>query len=140
MADPIRAMQNWNRVLRPGGRLFMAVPDKEQTFDRNRPLTTLEHLVQDYEDPSAERDFEAFLEFAVEVSAKIAGACTLAGARAHAELMRREQYSIHYHVWDQQTFREFLAFLPGYLPDYALHEIDYSPTVADEFVYVLERR
>ena len=140
MSDPIRALENWSRVLKVGGRLFMAVPDMEQTFDKNRTLTDLQHLVEDYEDPSPDRDFEAFLEFATEVSAKIVGACSLEDSAKHAELMWKEQYSIHYHVWNQETFREMLEFLSGYLPNYALHAIEYAPTMGDEFIYVLEKR
>ena len=140
MQDPIRALQNWSRVLRSGGHLFMAVPDKEQTFDKTRQLTTIEHLVQDYENPSDERDYEAFLEFALEVSAKASGACTIEGHREHADLMWREKYSIHYHVWDQNTFRQFLDFVPTFVPGYALRVVDYAPTMGDEFVYVMKKR
>ena len=82
----------------------------------------------------------SLLEFAVEVSAKIAKACTLEDAPKHADLMWREQYSIHYHVWDQQAFKAFLDFLPGFLESYSLEVIDHAPTQGDEFVYVMERR
>ena len=139
MSDPIRALENWSRVLKRGARLFMAVPDKDQTFDRNRPLTTLQHLVEDYEAPSPDRDFEAFLEFALEVSAKIAGACKVEEAAKHAELMWKEKYSIHYHVWNQESFAELLEFLPGYLPGYALRVHEFAPTLGEEFLYVLEK-
>ena len=140
MSDPIRALENWSRVLKTGGRLFMAVPDMEQTFDKHRELTTLEHVVADYEDPSPDRDFEAYLEFALEVSAKIAGACSIEDSAKHAALMWEEQYSIHYHVWNQASFRALLDFVPGYLPGYALHEVDFAPTMGDEFIHVLEKR
>ncbi len=35
--DPIGALTTLLRVVRPGGVVFMAVPDKRQTFDRARP-------------------------------------------------------------------------------------------------------
>ena len=31
--DPISTIRNWLRVLRPGGVIYMAVPDKRHTFD-----------------------------------------------------------------------------------------------------------
>ena len=44
--DPIaHAAATTLRVLRPGGVLYMAVPDKRFTFDVDRPVTPLEHLV-----------------------------------------------------------------------------------------------
>lgn len=48
--NPIKAFLNMLRVLRPGGILFLAVPDKRHTFDRDRPVTPLAHLVRDYEE------------------------------------------------------------------------------------------
>jgi SAM-dependent methyltransferase len=47
--DPIGAMVEWNRVLNPGGIIFMIVPHKERTFDSEAPRTTLKHLIRDYE-------------------------------------------------------------------------------------------
>ena len=58
-----------------------------------------------------------------------------------ADLFWKEQYSIHYHVWDQDHFKAFLAFLPTYLGDkWRLAQVDYASTMMDEFVYVLEKQ
>ena len=46
--DPIGALGNWLRVLRIGGIVFLSVPDKRYTFDRNRPVTKLEHIIRDW--------------------------------------------------------------------------------------------
>lgn len=43
--DPIAALQEWYRVIRPGGFVFAIVPHRERTFDRGRPRTSLEELV-----------------------------------------------------------------------------------------------
>lgn len=40
LPDPIRFLQGCEQVLRPGGVLTMAVPDRRATFDQFRPLTT----------------------------------------------------------------------------------------------------
>ena len=47
--NPIGAIENMLRVLKHGGILYLAVPDKRYTFDIDRPVTTIEHLLQDYE-------------------------------------------------------------------------------------------
>jgi SAM-dependent methyltransferase len=64
MRNPIASVAAWLRVLVPGGRLYLIVPDKRLTFDRARVRTTLEHLILDYREPSRVRDFEHFLDFA----------------------------------------------------------------------------
>jgi SAM-dependent methyltransferase len=48
MPDPIGAMLEWDRVVRPGGVMFMIVPHKERTFDKQRPRTAIEHLIADH--------------------------------------------------------------------------------------------
>ena len=47
--DPIRAIHNHLRKLRPGGILFYAVPDMRFTFDCPREVTPLEHMIEDHE-------------------------------------------------------------------------------------------
>jgi SAM-dependent methyltransferase len=46
--NPIRTLENFLRILKPEGVLYMAVPDKKYTFDKDRPVTSLEHVLQDY--------------------------------------------------------------------------------------------
>ena len=65
MRDPIGALVNWLRAVRDGGLLYLIVPDKRRTFDKLRVRTTLEHMVLDYQQPSTERDFEHFLDYAL---------------------------------------------------------------------------
>lgn len=47
--DPIKALKEWYRVIRNGGYIFMIVPHKERTFDRDRPRTTLAELIARHE-------------------------------------------------------------------------------------------
>jgi SAM-dependent methyltransferase len=47
--DPIKALKEWYRLIRPGGYIFMIVPNKEKTFDTNEPRTTLQELIDRYE-------------------------------------------------------------------------------------------
>lgn len=43
--DPMNAIGEWLRVVRPGGYLYMIVPHKERTFDAQKPRTTLAELI-----------------------------------------------------------------------------------------------
>jgi len=46
--DPIKALIEWDRLVKPGGTIFMIVPHKERTFDKEKDCTPLEHLVEDF--------------------------------------------------------------------------------------------
>ena len=48
MRDPLGAALAWDRVLKPGGALFLIVPWKNTTFDRFRAPHTLEQLAQKF--------------------------------------------------------------------------------------------
>lgn len=56
--DPIKAIEEWIRVIRPGGILFMIIPHKERTFDKSRERTTLKELIDRHngiiEDPKVD--------------------------------------------------------------------------------------
>ena len=43
--DPIKAIKEWLRVVRPGGYVFIIAPHKERTFDKARARTTLRELL-----------------------------------------------------------------------------------------------
>ncbi len=49
--DPIKAIKEWLRVVKPGGYVFIVAPHKERTFDRDRPRTTLAELLQRHQCP-----------------------------------------------------------------------------------------
>jgi SAM-dependent methyltransferase len=56
IANPVRALMEWIRVLRIGGVLVLVVPHRDATFDHRRPVTTLEHLISDFEQKKSESD------------------------------------------------------------------------------------
>jgi ubiquinone/menaquinone biosynthesis C-methylase UbiE len=55
-ANPIKALKEWNRVLKNNGMLVLVLPNKEKTFDSKRPYTSFEHLVNDYNQDIREDD------------------------------------------------------------------------------------
>lgn len=103
--NPIFSLENWLRVLKKSGILYLAIPDKRYTFDCDRPVTTLDHLVQDYtEEPewSKKSHFEEWSRLVSKVSENEVGIKT-------KELIDKD-YSIHFHVWTQFEFLELLLY------------------------------
>jgi len=47
--DPIKAIKEWLRVVKKGGYVFMIIPHKERTFDKNREETFAKELMDRHE-------------------------------------------------------------------------------------------
>lgn len=62
VANPIKALKDWQAILKPDGLILLIVPNNIMNFDRNRPDTTFEHLCQDYEANITEADMTHFDE------------------------------------------------------------------------------
>lgn len=56
LANPLKALFEWKRILRNNGVLFLVCPHKENTFDHKRPITPLSHLIEDFEKDTDEHD------------------------------------------------------------------------------------
>jgi len=56
VANPLAALREWHRVVRPGGHLVLLLPDPAHSFDHRRPITTLAHLQADYAGQTGEDD------------------------------------------------------------------------------------
>jgi SAM-dependent methyltransferase len=100
VANPLRALAEWKRVIRDGGHLVLVLPHLENTFDHLRPVTTLQHLEDDLVRSTPEDDDTHLREF-IEL-------CDL--ARVPERLSRQafeqrtrdhvENRTIHHHVFD----------------------------------------
>jgi SAM-dependent methyltransferase len=56
LANPLGALAEWRRVVRPGGYILLIVPHREGTFDHRRPVTSLAHLREDATRATGEDD------------------------------------------------------------------------------------
>ncbi len=61
-ANPLKALFEWKRILKKNGYLIMVLPFKEKTFDHKRPVTSIDHILEDYNLNIDERDNTHFDE------------------------------------------------------------------------------
>ena len=131
--NPLGTMRNHLSKVRPGGKLYFAVPNKDYSFDRNRALTPFEHLERDdREGPHLSRAGH-FREWARYVD----GLQDDEAVEAQARRLEAVNYSIHFHVWDADTFADFIERAKTYLGGtFEVAEFALNDT---EIVAVLER-
>ncbi|MBI1291726.1 methyltransferase domain-containing protein [bacterium] len=130
--DPIRTIQNLCRVIRPGGVLYCAVPDKRATFDRDRETTTLDHLLRDHEEGPEISRHHHYHEWATIVD-KLAEP----HATHQVEHYMAIRYSIHFHNWTPPAMQELLLCLTN---RFALPaELALFVTRPAEMVFVLRK-
>jgi SAM-dependent methyltransferase len=101
--DPIGTLASHRRVLRPGGCLMYAIPDKRHTFDTPRAVTPLDHLIDDHvEGPERSRSahYREWAELVKRVPPE--------QVDSHARRLERSHVSIHFHVWTPASFADFV--------------------------------
>ena len=134
MRNPLGALKVWRRVIKPGGLIYLIVPDKRVTFDLQRVRTTLPHIIFDYFQPSLDRDFEHFLDYSVHVHKRDG-----LDALREAERLRDIDYSIHFHVFLPS---DIIRLLNWFNENVEPLEIVEGPSMApgsDEFHLLLRR-
>jgi SAM-dependent methyltransferase len=124
VANPIAAFAEWYRVLRPGGIIYLVVPDRRYTFDHQRPLTTVAHLVDDFERGTTQSDATHIDDFVDGVDWS-----TYSPATPPREVPQKKdelksvyrtavasgnEINIHFHVFELATVLELVTYLRGY--------------------------
>lgn len=108
--DPVQTVTNLSRVLRAGGMLYFAIPDKRYTFDVERPVTPFEHIVRDHKEGPAwskEQHFREWVRCVDKITDPVA-------AEERYRALVAQDYSIHFHVWTQDELLELIIKLKTY--------------------------
>jgi len=83
IANPMKALQEWLRVVKEEGTILLIVPHKEATFDHQREVTALNHLKEDFENDVDEKDLTHL-----------------------PEILKLHDYALHNPTGDVESFRE----------------------------------
>jgi SAM-dependent methyltransferase len=103
-ANPVKALKEWQRVVKPGGHLIVVLPHYKRTFDRNRTPTPIQHMFEDFERGIGEDDLTH-----VEEVLKGQRHDHPSGSEEEERkgLLRNfEHRMMHHHVFDEANSRE----------------------------------
>ena len=133
LENPLLALESMFRVVKPGGVVFLSLPDKRHTFDSRRPVTTFEHILKDYSegpDHGREAHYREWMELVENVPADEAD------ERLNF-LMNIQHYPIHFHVWTQFEMWEMFDRARAVLS--SSYEIDCFKANDAEALFVLKK-
>ena len=131
--NPLGTLRNHTRKVAPGGWLFYAMPDMRCCFDSVRPLTTVRASGRRRRGRRRGSRHAHYLEWAKLVN----GIADDTTAEENARLNMRSGYSIHYHVWDGNSWIDFLCKAREYLD--SPFEIRHVELSGPEIISVLRR-
>jgi SAM-dependent methyltransferase len=111
IANPLKALHEWLRVVKPGGHLLLVLPRKESNFDHRRAVTAFRHLLDDFERHTTEHDL-THLEEILELHDYAMTPET--GDRASLERRGRNNFEnrcLHHHVFDMTLMHQMFEHL-----------------------------
>lgn len=121
VANPVAALKEWYRVLRPGGIIYLIVPNRLATWDHTRPLTSVAHMLEDHAREVTACDATHIDEFVyqsdwarlqpdVPVENHVEAQATLARGM-HEAVARGEEINIHFHTFEPSNLRALIETL-----------------------------
>lgn len=110
-ANTIKTLKEWSRVVKKDGLLLLILPDRNYTFDRNRPVTKFQHLIEDYKNEVNETDLTHIEEILAWHDLKMDIA---AGSKKEFEERSKNNFDnrcLHHHIFDFDLLKKIFKYL-----------------------------
>jgi SAM-dependent methyltransferase len=132
LRDPLKAIKRIHEKLKQGGQFVIVVPDKDGVFDRERDLTSLEHLILDFTAPDAGRDalnYQDFFQHVYKTPMSL----------EEAHLAVTEGRDCHFHTFTHDSFGELVGWSREHVAPWQSVWSQPGPSGSFEFYFVLRK-
>ena len=155
LADPAGAIVEWCRAVKPGGIVYLIVPDRRFTFDRHRPRTKVAHLIDDFERKAQPSDPTHIDEFFDRVALRelqpelergeVAAYRERQRAHHHQEARAGRPVNIHFHAFEKADVLDLLRALAEHPAARLRYEVleeraFFPPGAANGFLVAIRKR
>lgn len=110
IANPIKALCEWKRVIREGGIIYCGVPDKRFTFDHKRQRTALSHLIHDYQKDIDQSDTTHIQDLVKNWNGRL-DLCWDNKQQLLEHIRLNPLSGIHHHVWIKNDVVELFKYV-----------------------------
>ena len=108
LANPLKAIGEWKRVIKEEGIIYVGVPDKRYIFDHKRQRTPLSHLIDDFEKGVDQTDKTHISDFLENRDEK--GVCCESGEKLTEHAGEGFESRVHHHVWIVEDLKEIFEY------------------------------
>jgi SAM-dependent methyltransferase len=108
-ANPVKALYEWKRVIRPGGGLIVLLPNHMRTFDHRRSPTTVDHMFEDFRNETPEDDLFHLPEIMEKHDFSLDPGTASVEEFHKRSLDNFNNRCLHHHVFDASNSRELLV-------------------------------
>jgi len=107
-ANPVKALKEWERVVRPGGVLVLVLPYYVNTFDHRRSPTEVSHMLEDFKQNTQEDDLTHLPEILQLHDLDMDSPAGSIENFRNRSLNNFENRCLYHHVFDEHNSRELL--------------------------------
>ncbi len=111
IANPLKALKEFSRVVKVGGTILIVVPSKSESFDHNREYTTYAHLLEDYNNDIGEDDLSHLPEIIEKHDYEMDVKCGGKENFIKRAEMNAENRCLHHHVFNKISLRKSFEFI-----------------------------
>ncbi|MEW6714118.1 MAG: hypothetical protein AB1306_03365 [Nitrospirota bacterium] len=132
----IGTLRNHLNKVKVSGILYYAIPNKNETFDFYRECSTFEETLEDEKDNGIGNRYRRYKDWVENVGIKYNKHVYYDIEQEMKGLMAR-QYSIHFYVWDYESFKKMIEQVKDYLNNFSI--LEYVPSSKIENILILRR-
>lgn len=137
------------RVLKVGGVIYLAIPDKNYTYDKNRKTSTIKHLISDYingDDPNyLDKDLdEHYLDYFKNVTNHVDRIEDPIKLKERCDHAKATSLDVHFHVYEfDQIIELFVVARENFNFNYKIldiikNELEVLIAKVSEFIFGLQ--
>lgn len=130
LANPLKAIAEWKRVIKEGGIIYAGVPDKRHTFDHKRHRTPLSHLIDDFEKDVNQNDKTHVSEYLEKWDKK--GIYGEIKEQCLEDVRNNIESRVHHHVWIIDDVKEVFEYMGL--------RIIYGPVLRHGTIHIIGRK